>query len=165
MSNELDIRHATVSDILKIISLWKELFQFHESMDRGFEVIPDAEEKFIPFLKSVIELQEEKKAVVLVAQSPFDKQLIGYVLGMIGKNTPIFTIQDYGYITDMCVTRDSRQQGVGRKLVEEVKNWFYTQGINRIQLHAASANPVSLAFWKKMGFTTYMEKMSCDLQK
>jgi ribosomal protein S18 acetylase RimI-like enzyme len=157
-----DIRQASLSDVPKIIPLWKELFHFHEHMDRSFEVVPDAEEKFIPFLKSVIELQDENKAVVFVAESPSDNKIIGYILGMTGKNPPIFTIQDYGYITDMCVTRGSRQQGVGKKLVEEVKNWFYSQGINRIQLHAASDNPVSLAFWKKMGFKTYMVKMSWE---
>ena len=67
---DYNIRQATSDDINDIIPLWTELFLFHEPLDASFEMMPDAEEHYIPFIKSVIESQDEQKGIVYIAENP-----------------------------------------------------------------------------------------------
>lgn len=153
----LQIRPARVDDMRSIIFLWKELMEFHKPMSSNFEMSPDAELKFTLFLKSCIKSPE--KTFVIVAEDQPSQIIQGYILGVIGKYPPVFKIQQFGDITDICVARDMRRHAIGKKLVEEAKNWYKKRGIRLIHIQAATKNPISQAFWKKMGFIPYLETM------
>jgi ribosomal protein S18 acetylase RimI-like enzyme len=80
-------------------------------------------------------------------------------MGVRTKTPPVFKLKEFGSIYDICVSKEFRQNKIGKHLVLEVKKWCKNQGIKRMEMSAATTNPTALAFWKTMGFTPYMEKM------
>ena len=80
-------------------------------------------------------------------------------MGMIERNIPVFKMEKYGSIYDICITKEHRHQNIGEMLVREVKKWYKSRGISRVHVQVASANPISTSFWRKMGFTPFMERM------
>jgi ribosomal protein S18 acetylase RimI-like enzyme len=156
---EYHIREATLNDLSSIVTLWNELMAFHIKLDSSFEVCEDAEQKFREFLKGNIE--SSNKSVVFVAEvlHESEKKIVGYLMAFQGTNPPVFKIQHFGEISDICVTSSYRRNGIGKALYLHVKEWFFKRGYERLELQAAVRNTVSIPFWKSMGFTPILEKM------
>jgi len=157
------VRLANSSDIQEIIQLWLELMETHERINAFFKMSEDAESRFYRYLQSCIEPSDEKmnQVFVLVAQTKAqqNRKIIGYIMGNISTYPPVFEVQQYGDISDICVSSDFREQGIGRLLVNKAKKWYKDRGIQRIHIMAASGNPIALIFWKKMGFEPIMQQM------
>ena len=160
---DFQIRPAIISDINNIIPLWKELSELHERLDSSFELSSDAESHYFSYLHTILESHQKDQAFLFVAEIKDTKQIAGYVMGVRVKYPPVFKRKEYGGIYDICVTEEFRRQDMGENLVLEVKKWCKNQGIERVEMSAAPTNPAAMAFWKKVGFTTYMEKMSFGL--
>jgi ribosomal protein S18 acetylase RimI-like enzyme len=156
---DYQIRQANGNDIESIIPLWRELFLIHEPMNKSFEMDSDAEIHYYSYLKTIIESQNRSEAFLFVAVTQSERRIVGYIMGMRHKSPPVFKTKEYGSIYDICVTQQYRRQEIGKNLVIKVIQWCHELDIERIEIHAATENSVALKFWKKMGFTTYMEKM------
>jgi len=61
----------------------------------------------------------------------------------------IYTEKRFGYIANIYVKPEFRNQGVATKLVNHSILWFQTQGIEEITLNALSNNQAGLNFWQK----------------
>ncbi|MHA1109804.1 MAG: GNAT family N-acetyltransferase [Promethearchaeota archaeon] len=153
------IRPATVDDISCIIPLWMELSLLHERLDKSFELSSDAETHYFSYLHTIHESQKTNEAFLFVAEINDTKKIVGYIMGVRAKSPPVFKTKDFGSIFDICVSEQFQRQDIGESLVLEVKKWCKNQGISRVEMSAAPTNPAAIAFWKKMGFTPYMEKM------
>ncbi len=96
---------------------------------------------------------------MFVAEIKNTKKIVGYIMGVRAKNPPVFKTKEFGSVYDIFVTEQYRRQDIGEYLVLEVKTWCKNQGLQRVEMSASPKNPAAIAFWKKMGFTPYMEKM------
>ncbi len=148
------IRQAKIKDIEGIVKLWKELMDFHLPFDKYFEMREEAPVHFQRFLKDNI-INDDR--IVVVAQ--INDEIVGYMMGIIAFNPPVFKLEKYGEITDACVSGIYRNQDLGLKLFKEIKRWFKDQDLTRIDINAAANNPISNKFWKKMGFKPYLNHM------
>lgn len=88
-------------------------------------------------------------------------QVVAHILATIQTYPPVFEIDRYGLVMDLAVTTRCRRVGIGQHLFQMVKEWFYSKGMARIEIEVVTANDVSKAFWKKMGFEPY--KNTCYL--
>lgn len=57
-----------------------------------------------------------------------------------------------GYIYHTAVLSDYRNQGIGKKLVENVMEALEKEGIAKVALVVFSRNEIGNKFWKKIGF-------------
>jgi GNAT superfamily N-acetyltransferase len=149
------IRDAKLTDVESILKLWKELMLVHGNLDPIFEISEDGEEKFRSFLISNINATVEKVVKVAVV----DGSTVGYMMGIIKQNPPVFKMTQFGEIMDACVTANFRRQHIGERIFAEMKQWFSQKGITRLDVNAAAKNPVSMKFWQKMGFQPYLNHM------
>ncbi|TFG19313.1 MAG: GNAT family N-acetyltransferase [Promethearchaeota archaeon] len=156
---DFQIRQATIDDIDSIILLWRELSVLHERLDSSFELDSDAETHYFSYLHLILESQLKNEAFLFVAEIKNTKKIVGYIMGVRAKNPPVFKTKEFGSIYDICVTEKYRRQDIGEYLVLEAKTWCKNHGLNRVEMSAAPTNPTAIAFWKKMGFTPYMQKM------
>jgi GNAT superfamily N-acetyltransferase len=101
-------------------------------------------------------MADESKQV-LVAES--EDKVIGYTIGHLAENPPIFELRYYGHVSDICVAQEWRRRGVGRMLFAALRSWFREHGLSVLQLSAAARNPVAQAFWRQMGFEEFTHKM------
>jgi GNAT superfamily N-acetyltransferase len=86
-------------------------------------------------------------------------EIVGYCLAARATYPPVFRTQEYGMIYDMAVSAQRRREGIGELLFGEVRRWFESRGIRRIELRVLPANKLSTSFWKKQGFRPFLETL------
>jgi ribosomal protein S18 acetylase RimI-like enzyme len=155
---EIQIRRATPEDLEAVLDLWQEMMDYHASLDRRFQQVADSRDHFRMTLR---EWMADDTQRVLVAVD--DGEIVGYTIGRIAENPPMFQVRFLGHVSDICVAREQRRQGIGRKLFSALLNWFRRQGLPVVQLSVAAANPVSQAFWREMGFQDYTHRMWLEI--
>ncbi len=137
---QLNIRVAQKSDISTMANLLSELFAIEvdfeidlEKQQRGLELLLDSEQ-----------------AVVFVAE------LENQIIGMCSVQLLISTAQGskVGLIEDVIISKSHQKQGVGKQLLETVKNWAKQQGLTRLQLLADKTNQNALDFYQKNDWKT-----------
>ncbi|MBN2154884.1 MAG: GNAT family N-acetyltransferase [Candidatus Lokiarchaeota archaeon] len=174
MKDEFHLRSALPSDVSRITVLWSNLMEFHEPIDNIFERSPDAQNHFQSYLNSRLEppeldatihqniqqgVPESRDFFAFVAIDQNTEEIVGYIMGGTSKVSPVFKIQEYGNISDICVSNTHRRLKIGYKLVEKAKRWFKNKGIKHVKIMVASGNQISIAFWRKMGFEPIMYQM------
>ena len=152
------IRAASQRDLATVGDLWVEMMTFHAALDARFSIPPHGRANYIRNLRN--NLRDDNFRVFVAVEG---RRVIGYVMGYIGENPPIFTQQRYGFIADLCVTQVYRQRGVGEKLVTAMCDWFRRRGLENAQMNVAHGNPSSQAFWRKIGGMDYLDHMWLDL--
>jgi ribosomal protein S18 acetylase RimI-like enzyme len=148
------IRDARPGDLDAIVDIWKEHMDFHRERNEFFTRSADGHIRFAEFVMKNI---ENPHWLVLVAV--VDKLVVAYSMATVMDYPPVFEIKKYGFIQDAAVTRAHRRRGIGTKLFERMQAWFKGRGVIRIELQALSNNEVSQAFWRKMGFMDYLQRM------
>ncbi len=101
------------------------------------------------------------KGILLVADK--DSQTLGYIVMEVCKKPPIYPHNEYVEITAISVYESTRWKEVGRRLVDVVLTWSLNSNITRVECAAAVNNPVSQAFWKRVGFRGTVERCVLDL--
>lgn len=150
------IRPATVRDIPACVRLWEEMWSYHRALDPRYEVTPMALKVMGAWIGDRI---QDPRSIVLVAGDP----PAGYVLGMILENPPIVPWQFYGHISEMAVTAAQRRRGTGAKLLAAAHAWFKSQGCAYVEAQVSVRNPISRAFWRKHGYTDFIERLRIEL--
>ena len=135
-----------------LVSLWKELMDFHKSLDPYFARSPEGHVRFQEFISDHI---KSDTSCVLVAEDE-SRTIAGYCLSTLAKTPEIIEKKDYGIIYDLYITGRCRRQGIGERLYREIEAWFAGQGIHRIEVRVAASNESSAAFWWKMDFSPYL---------
>ncbi len=153
------IRRAQQSDLDQLVTLWYELAELHAALLPEFALVPTQEQSVRAHLAELLRDDRER---VFVAEE--NGALIGYINGAARENPPVFVEHYIGYIEDAIVTARSRRRGIGEQLVDAMNAWFRERGVRIIHLTAATGNPVSQAFWRKMGYAEYMTRMRNELK-
>jgi ribosomal protein S18 acetylase RimI-like enzyme len=148
----LKVRKAACADTKVIVALWKEMVRLHSRFDRRLEMKRGAEKQFARWIKENL---GKKDSLVLVAED--EGKVVGFCLAIMAKNPPVKSEREYGLISDLAVTQRSRRRGIGTLLVEKALAWFANNGSWHVQLSAAHYNPLAQDFWRKLGFTDFMD--------
>ncbi|MEN6626478.1 MAG: GNAT family N-acetyltransferase [Candidatus Sumerlaeia bacterium] len=147
MITDVLIRTACADDLPAIMGLWREFMDFHAGCNPLFARSADGDEWFKEQLIS--HLLSDKSCILVAEHAGI---VVGYCFTVIAQYPPVFEITEYGAIYDLAVTESCRRRGIGEKLFREAQAWLATRGIHRIEARYVVANPISTAFWKKMGF-------------
>jgi ribosomal protein S18 acetylase RimI-like enzyme len=67
------------------------------------------------------------------------------------------------YIDQICVKPEYQKKGIGKKIINKIKQYCQENGINRIELSVWSDNQNAKSFFSKSGFDIYLENMKMDL--
>jgi len=156
----LFIRPAVAEDLPGVIDLWTELMDFHRDIDPLFTRSAEAADNFLRYMNENLDSDDSELFVAELSGS-----LAGYVLANVSRYPPVFVQERYGAISDAAVAAAFRRQGIGEALVNAAAQWFMEKGLNRMEMRLLNANPVSAAFWKKMGFNPYMTTLFKDIPK
>ena len=151
MNETLIIRSAAEGDIDGIIPVWKEFIELHSGIDPREAKKPHAEDIFKEMLREKI---RGNTSGVLVAVK--DNEIAGFILMAVRKDDPVFPDPDFGYVDIIAVAEKWRRHGAGELLYEEAEQWFRNKGLTHIELFIVPANIQASAFWKKMGYSPYL---------
>ncbi len=155
---ETHVRRATPGDLEAVLDLWQEMMDYHARLDQRFQPAADGRSHFRAIVQEWM-ADDTWRVLVAVAGG----EIAGYTIGHVAENPPVLAMRQFGYITDICVAPDCRRIGVGRKLFTAMRDWFRHRGLTAVQLNAAAFNPISQAFWRKMGFQDFLDRMWLDI--
>ena len=149
------IREATKEDVPKILPVWREMNEFHAERDIHFTLCRNAEEALTSYM---LENIEKADAFLLVAEDA--GAVVSYCLCTIDQRPPVCEFnKKYGSLSELAVLGAYRRKGIGEKMVAQAMKWFRSKEAQRVEVRVAVTNEVSTQFWRKMGFTTYLETM------
>ncbi len=140
------IRPAQEADAERIGQMWLELVEIHRQLDDNMPVpARDGQYRYSQRIRYALNDAYQR---VLVAED--DGQLLGYVYGMVLDLVPeMFEAERAGMIGDIFVQEAYRGQGVGRALMQVMKDWFKLRGIRYYEWSVASANGAGIRFWQQ----------------
>lgn len=147
------LREWKQEDLKQIANLWLRLATHVNPMDGFYQISPDAEEKYERYLHRVF---GDRNYVVFVADS--EEGLVGFAMGRINKNPSVVVPETVGYIENIFIKEGRQQSGIGAALCSQLIEWFRKKGVGHVELFYQIENRGAAAFWKKMGFKTWLAK-------
>jgi ribosomal protein S18 acetylase RimI-like enzyme len=137
---QLNIRVAQKTDIPAMANLLSELF----AIEVDFQIDLEKQQRGLELLF------ESNQAVIFVAE------IENQIIGMCSLQLLISTAQGskVGLIEDLIITKNHQKQGIGKQLLETVKNWAKQQGLTRLQLLADKNNQNALDFYQSNDWKT-----------
>jgi len=148
----LAIRIAIVDDLEALLSLWREL----ESVQRGYRFYPpaaDGESRIAAAFRAAI--AEDDGDILLASE---DGEPIG--MALVRLDHPSRSSDETAVeVMRVVVRSDQRGTGAGRALVETAEAWARDRGIRTLVAAIFMENEPSRAFWRRVGFRPWVERM------
>lgn len=120
----IEIRQMQLDDLEQVMEIENENFS-----------VPWTETGFFSFL-----IRED--TLFLVAQE--GEEILGYC--------GVVMVQDEGDITNVAVKKNRQNQGVGKKLMEELVKYTEQEGVTRLFLEVRASNEPAIHLYQNMGF-------------
>ena len=142
------IRPATASDISSILPMVQKICDMHRTMDpQRYPFVSDVAERYRGWLRTRSEDADSVLLVAVVADN-----VVGFIVGEILDEIPVFTLTRYGFLHDLWVEPPFRRRGIARALLIESIAKFKARGISQIRGDTAGKNHESRAMLESLGF-------------
>lgn len=141
------IRKAEIKDINEINKL---LFQVHKvHSDTRPDLFKEGCKKYND--NELLEIINDNDKPIFVFEE--NGKILGYAFCILIDYTSINSLGDYRsiYIDDLCVDKDARNLGIGKKLYNFVLNYAKSIGCYNVTLNVWAENKMAIEFYKKMG--------------
>ena len=152
------IARAEEHQIPAIAELWLEFMRFHQDIEPFFKpregAVAGEEEQLRRVMKS-------EDGLVLVATD--EGRVVGFAHSEIRGPHKVYSMDRYGALDTMAVTAEYRRKGVGEAMLREIRDWFRSRNVDRVELEVLSKNDIGYSFWKKHGFTDYRHRLSLKI--
>ncbi|MFX0057370.1 MAG: GNAT family N-acetyltransferase [Candidatus Hodarchaeota archaeon] len=156
----IEIIEAIKSHIPAIVELWAEMIEYHTQFDQFFKRREDANLNYESFIRDLFNSNEAK---IFIAKE--EDKILGFILAKIDTYPPIYLYDKYGAIYDLIVKSTYRRRGIGSKLLNTSIEWFYSKGLDRIELNIVSKNEKANDFYIKNGFQEYKRVLYLERKK
>lgn len=152
----MEVRPATASDVPAVVPMVRKLCQLHKTWDRAkYDFVEGIDEMYRSWLTA---RAADPRAVFLVA----DREgvgPVGFLIGTVEKEIPIYRLKEYGFIHDLWVEEDYRNEGLARQLVMLAVERFRAIGTRQVRLDTAEANDVARKLFERCGFRVSVIEM------
>lgn len=146
----MNIRRGNIKDYDDVLKLLGQLEEAEVKFDNNLRIgYFDTEEGKIATKKAI----RKRNVIFLVAENN-NSQVVGFVLGKVSKKV-WWNCRPVGFIDDVVVDSNYRQQGIGQMLLLEFEKIAKRQGASYIRLLAFPSNFPAVNFYKKDGFSEY----------
>ncbi|MDH3686544.1 MAG: GNAT family N-acetyltransferase [Myxococcales bacterium] len=145
------VRAADTRELDRLTELHALLVE-HHGAHASFAPVPGAEAAVRAHLGRA---HADPAAALWVADA--ERPLVGFVLVRVLERPPLFAETRRGEVEALFVRPEARRAGVGRALAEAGVAWLREQGLGRVCLEVAAANPEGGAFWRALGFEPSMD--------
>jgi len=147
---QFSIRQASEKDFSLVQALNAALFTEDQANDVTLDTHwPFSVEGVEYYMKSLMDPDK----LVLIAED-MEKKPLGYVI-VSSVNKWRYRKVKTGELENMYVVPKARRKGVGRTLVDRVKEWLKTKGLGRLYVSTYANNVQAIAFYQTNGFVDW----------
>jgi ribosomal protein S18 acetylase RimI-like enzyme len=144
----MTIRPATPEDVPQVLPLVKGICDLHESWDPvRFDFKDNVVEMYRLWLT---ERAKDERSVFIIAER--DGKIVAYIVGTIEPEIPIYWQPECGWIHDIFVDENYRNEGIARQLVTLSVEKFTQLGVEQVRLNTAAVNETARELFKACGF-------------
>lgn len=147
----MDIRPATPEDVPAVLPMVRKTCELHAGWDPdkyGFDGA--IEERYRGWLTS---RARDPRSVFLVADRE-GRGPVAFLVGTVEREIPIYRLTEYGFVHELWVDEDYRNEGLGRQLTMAAVQRFREIGVAQVRLGTAAANDVARKLFESCGFRT-----------
>lgn len=140
------IRELTIEDYEEVKNLVYQVHELH--LENRPDIYNDANPCPMGYYERVISDSESIKYAYV-----FDDKILGIVMGekQESKSLPILKSRVIYFIDDIVVDKNSRHEGIGRKLYNYVLEKGKSNGADAIELNVWAFNKNAIEFYKSLG--------------
>src|SRR5258706_6491712 len=158
----MDVRPATPEDVPAVLPMVRKLCELHRGWDPAkYDFVEGIEEMYRGWLTA---RASDPRAVFLVADRA-GRGPVGFLIGTVEREIPIYRLKEYGFIHDLWVEEDYRHEGVARQLVMRAVERFGEIGVAEAQLDTAGHNEVARRLFERCGFRVSVVEMLTEISK
>lgn len=157
----MTIRPATPDDAPLVVPMVERLTGFLAERDRAkYEPLPHVGEMYRSWLGS---RATDPRAVFLVGERR-PGQLVGFLIGTVEREIPIYRLTEYGFIHDIWIEPDYRNEGLARQLVTLAAERFAAIGVEQVRLDVLVSNDSARKLFETCGFRDSVVEMLLELR-
>jgi ribosomal protein S18 acetylase RimI-like enzyme len=157
----MTIRPATANDVPQVLPMVQKVCALHESWDAArYGFLPNIAEKYRGWLTA---RAGDRKSVLLVAEREDVGRLVGFLVGTVDDTIPIYRVREVGFIHDVWVEPDYRNEGVARQMTMLAIERFREIGVTQVRLETAKANDAARGLFSRCGFRESVVEMLLEL--
>lgn len=142
----MNIEIADFNSLIEIKVLYEQLFSDMAKLQPQYFRAAMQDDDFI---KSTI---ESERGDILIAKE--NNQILGFALVQEQTTPPYhcFIFHRYAYLMDLVVDPNQRGKGIGKALLNEVKNWAKIRKLEYVELSVLTQNKTAMELYEKMEF-------------
>jgi ribosomal protein S18 acetylase RimI-like enzyme len=145
----MQIRDGTAEDVAQVIPMVEAIYRLHTDWDAAkFAPRENFAEGYARWLKG---RSTDPRSIFLVAERDPGK-LAGFLVATVEQEIPIYRTREYGFIHDLWVDADYRNEGTGRQLVMLAVERFKANGVTQVRLDTAGPNDAARRLFATCGF-------------
>jgi ribosomal protein S18 acetylase RimI-like enzyme len=160
----METRPATPADVPDVLPMVAKICAFHEKLDPakyGFRDNPA--ERYRNWL---VDRATDSRSVFLVADAARGEEppkLVAFLIATVERELSIYRLMEFGFIHDLWVEEDYRNEGLARQLVALTIEKFRDIGVRQVRLDTAAANEPARALFAASGFRPSVTEMLIEL--
>jgi ribosomal protein S18 acetylase RimI-like enzyme len=147
MIQRMTFRPATPEDVPAVLPMVAKLAAYHEQLDpQRYDYRPDTATKYDGWLRA---RAADPRSVFLVADR--EGRVVAFLIATIVKTIPIYRLEETGYIHDLWVEPDYRNEGIARQLAMLAIEKFRELGMKQVRLETATENEAARKLFQRCG--------------
>ena len=152
----MEIRPATPADVPAVVPMVERLAAFLAERDPAkYAPLPGIGDMYRSWLAA---RATDPRAVFLVAERQ-PGQLVGFLIGTAEREIPIYRLREYGFIHDVWVEPDYRNEGLARQMVTLADERFGAAGMRQVRLDVLVDNAPARGLFQSCGFRPAVTEM------
>jgi GNAT superfamily N-acetyltransferase len=155
---EIRTRPARPDEIAEVGRMWRAMYDYQAARGMALALRDDATEIWTRQLAGRL---DSPVSVILVAESPDDAGLAGFLAAQIKRLPPHLAADKakVGFVSEVFVDEAARRHHVGAALFEAALAWFRAADVGSVELQVVHGNDVAQQFWTRMGFQPELLQM------
>jgi ribosomal protein S18 acetylase RimI-like enzyme len=154
------IRPATPDDVPAVVPMVEKLAAFLAEGDRAkYEPLPEIGDMYRRWLR---ERAGDPRSVFLVAERQ-PGLVVGFLIGTVEREIPIYRLTEYGFIHDVWIEPDYRNEGIARQLVTLAIERFRAIGVRQVRLDVLAGNDAARNLFSTCGLRPSIIEMLVEL--
>lgn len=137
----------------QVESLFIDLYEYMTKHGLSNSLTIDGARKW----RTSLERTMGRLGALVIAES--DNKIIGFSRGVIRLSPDHLIGEKLGFVDHTFVKANWRAKGVGRQVFKTLEVWFYSKGVQKIELQVLCENSSAVNAWLAMGFKPELIQM------